>query len=176
MNPRRPVFYFDTLTALMTRPSRFFATRFQEVTAVQSLIVLTISSVFFAATGSLLKPESASLTAGMILFANAVGMAILGSAACYLAIATTAPRRYAFGQLFSIFSLSSGAVLLIAWVPSAFFITEPWKWWLIGTGMVNGLGMSKTRAAITMLFTFAAMVLLVYALLPMVAHGPVQPA
>jgi hypothetical protein len=176
MNPCRPVFYIDTLTALLIRPSRFFATAFQEVSAIQSLIVLTLSSIFFAATGTLIRPESASLTTGLILFVNAVGMAVLGSAAGYLAIAATGPRRYAFGQLFSIFSLSSGAVLLIAWVPLAFFITEPWKWWLIGTGMVNGLGMSKTRAAITMLFTFAAMVLLVYAVLPMVAHGPVQPA
>lgn len=175
MNPRNPNFYVCTLTALIMRPSRFFATTFKEVSAVRSLIVLTVSSIFFAATGSLLKPESASLTAGLILFFNAVGMAMLGSAACYLAIAATAPRQYAFGQLFSIFSLSSGAVLLIAWIPSAFFITEPWKWWLIGTGMVNGLGMSRARAAITVLFTFGAIVILIYALLPMVAHGPVQP-
>jgi len=176
MNRRRSVFYFDTLTALMTRPSRFFAATFQQVTTVQSLIVLMVSSIFFTVAGSLLTPSRASLTAGVILFVNAVGMAILGSTACYLAIVTTAPRRYAFGQLVSIFSLSSGTVLLIAWVPSAFFITEPWKWWLIATGMVNGLGMSKTRTAITLLIAFAAMVLLVYALLPMVGHGLIQPA
>lgn len=175
MNPCRPVFYIDTLTALLIRPSRFFATTFQEVTAVQSLIVLTVSSIFFAATGALFGPQSASLTAGLILFVNAIGMAILGSTACYFAIATTARRRYAFRQLFSIFSLSSGVVLLIAWVPSSFFLTEPWKWWLIGTGMINGLGMSKARAAITVLFTFAAMVILIYALLPIAAHGPVRP-
>ena len=175
MNPRRPAFYIDTLTALMTRPSRFYATTFKQVTAVQSLIVLAVSSVFFAATGSLLKPGSVSLTTGVILFVNAVGMVIVGSTACYLAIVTTARRRYAFKKLFSIFSLSSGVVLLIAWVPSSFFLTEPWKWWLIGTGMVNGLGMSKVRAASTVLFTFGAIVILVYALLPMVAHGPVRP-
>jgi len=175
MNPRKPTFYIDTLTALMTRPSRFFATTFQKVTAAQSLIVLTGSSIFFAATGTLLKPEGASLTTGLILFFNAVGMAIMGCTACYLAIAATARRRYAFRKLLSIFSLSSGVVLLIAWVPSSFFLTEPWKWWLIGTGMINGLGMSRARAAITVVFTFGAIVILIYALLPMAAHGPVPP-
>lgn len=175
MDPNRPGFYIDTMTALMTRPGRFFATTFQKISAVQSLVVLTVSSIFFAATGTLIRPESGSLTTGLILFLNAVGMAIVGSAACYLATVTTARRRYAFKKLFSIFSLSSGVVLLIAWVPSSFFLTEPWKWWLIGVGMINGLGMSRARAAMTVLFTFGAIVFLIYALLPMVAHGPVQP-
>ncbi len=174
MQPREITFYVDTVVALLTRPSRFYATRFREVTTLQALTVLTISGIFFATTGALLNPGSGALTVGLILFANALGMVVVGSMACYLALATTARHQFAFSRLFTLFSLSSGAVLLIAWVPSAFFFTEPWKWWLIGTGMVNGLGMSKARAAITLLVTFTAMVILVYALLPIAAHGAIH--
>ena len=170
MQTHRLKFYVDTLIALLTRPSRFYATRFRDVTPFQALSILTASSIFFAVTGAMLRPDSASLTTGLILFINAIGMVIMGSTACYLALATTAHQPIAFKALFSIFSLSSGAVLLIAWVPSAFFLTEPWKWWLIGTGMVNGLGMSKARAVGTVLFTFAVMVILICALLPIAAH------
>ncbi|WP_419663558.1 hypothetical protein Dvar_38340 [Desulfosarcina variabilis str. Montpellier] len=169
-------FYFDTLIALFTRPSRFYATRFKAVTPFKALIILTASSIFFAVTGALLRPDSTLLATAIILFINAMGMVVMGSTACYLALATTARRHYAFKQLFSIFSLSSGAVLLIAWVPAAFFITEPWKWWLIGTGMVNGLGMSKSRATLTVLFTFSVLVILIWALLPMAALGSLHSA
>ena len=168
--------YVDTLIALLTRPGVFYATRFKQVTTFQSLVILTISGIFFAVAGTLCRFDSAPLSVGLILFINAIGMAVIGSAACYLALIATASRRYSFGLLFSIFSLSSSAVFLIAWVPSAFFLTEPWKWWLIGTGMVNGLGMSKTRAAVTALLTFTAMVILIYSLLPLAARMPVQPA
>ena len=175
MQTRGFTFYVDTLVTLLTRPGWFYASRFREVTTIQALAVLTVSGAFFAITGALLRIGNGALPAGLILFANALGMVVFGSVACYLALATTARRRFAFGQLFSIFSLSSGAVLLIAWVPSAFFLTEPWKWWLIGSGLVNGLGMSKARAAVTVLFTFSAMVIIVYALLPVATYGVLHP-
>ena len=176
MQTRGTRHYVDTLVALLTRPGIFYATRFKQVTPFQSLVILTLSCIFFSIAGALCRPGSAPLTMGLILFINAVGMVIMGSTACYLVLVTTAYRRYSFGQLLSIFSLSSGAVLFIAWVPSAFILTEPWKWWLIGIGMVKGLGMSKTRAAITVMFTFAAVVVLIYSLLPIVTHMPVHPA
>lgn len=175
MKTRGFTFYVDTLFALLTRPGTFFATRFEQITTFQALTVLSVSGLFFAVTGALARPEGAAFGMGLILFINAIGMTAVGSAACYLALATTARRRYPFGQLFTIFSLSSGAVLLIAWVPAAFFLTEPWKWWLIGTGMVKGLHMTKTRAFITLLFTFAGMVILIYSLLPIAAHVSFHP-
>lgn len=156
--------YVDTMIALLTRPGFFFAKRFDQVTTAQALGILTISGLFSAASGSLLHPGSASLTAGLILFLNALGMVAMGTAIGYLALLATTGRQYSFAHLLNVFSLCSGAVLLIAWVPSAFFLTEPWKWWLIGTGMVKGLGMTKFRAAIIVLFTFGATVMIVYSL------------
>lgn len=165
-----PTFYVDTLTALMMRPGTFFATRFHDITWVQAAAVLTVSALFCAVMGALLAPGAGALTSGLILFVNAVGMVVLGAGIAYLAAMGTLEKACRFRHLFRLFSLSWGAVLLVAWVPSAFFFTEPWKWWLIGTGMVNGLGMSKARAAIIVLFTFGATVMVIYSLLPLVSR------
>jgi hypothetical protein len=166
MKSRYSAIGLRSLGTLVTRPRIFFATRFHSITAGQASGFLILSALFSAVTGSLLNPGTRMAT-GVILFANAVAMVMAGAAIGYVAMVATTGRRYPFARLWNVFSLSSGAVLLIAWVPSAFLLTEPWKWWLIATGMVNGLGMSKVRAAIVTLFTFGALVMLVYALLPL---------
>lgn len=155
-------FYMRTLSALLMRPGTFFETRFESISSGQALGILTISGIFFAATGSLLTPGSATVTMAAILFINAMGMVAIAAGIAYLAVVASTSRRYPFKRLWNVFSLSSGAVLLIAWIPSAFILTEPWKWWLIGTGLVHGLGMTKTRAAIIVLLTFGTTVMLVY--------------
>ena len=160
-----------TLSALLIRPTRFFATRFEQISSGQALGILVISGLFFAATGTLLAPGSATVAMGAILLANALGMAVIAAGIGYLAVVAATGRRYSFRRLWNVFSLSSGAVLLIAWIPSAFILTEPWKWWLIGTGLVNGLGMSKTRAAITVLLTFGVTVMVMYSILPLVHYA-----
>jgi len=158
----------EIVMALLSRPARFFAGRLQEIHAGRAAGILIVSALFFAAAGSRINTGGFSATAGSILFVNAVGMAAMGSLISYLALALTAGRRYPFARLWKIYSLSSGAVLLIAWVPSAFLFTEPWKWWLITSGMINGLGMSRTRAVIVVVFTFGALVAIVYGSLPLV--------
>lgn len=157
------------LIALLTRPRRFFAGRFQGIPAGRAGGILMLSALFFAIAGSRINTGGFSPAAGCILFVNAVGMTLMGCAISYLALAATAGRRYPFSRLWNIYSLSSGAVLLIAWVPSAFLFTEPWKWWLVAVGMIDGLGMSRARAVIVVLFTFGAMAAIVYGLLPVVA-------
>ncbi|BBO80396.1 hypothetical protein [Desulfosarcina ovata] len=170
MQHQWPSLYVRTLTALLTRPGTFFANGFAAISMGQATAILIVSGLFFAVSGTFMAPGTASVSMGVIWFVNAIGMVAIATAIGYVALATTAGRRYAFSRLWRIFSLSSGTVLLIAWVPSAFLLTEPWKWWLIGTGMVKGLGMSKLRAVITVLFTFGATVMLIYWLLPL-AHS-----
>lgn len=168
MKSHHTIGYAGTIAALLMHPRDFFMTRFNGIGLVQALLILSFSSLFFAVTGALMQPGAASLAVGIIHFVNAVGMVALGTAIGWVALLITTGRRYRLAKVFTVFSLSSGAVLLIAWVPSAFFLTEPWKWWLIGTGMVHGMGLTKTSAAIAVLMTFGALVAMIYALLPWV--------
>ena len=115
------------------------------------------------------------MRSGVILFTNAVGMVVIGTTISFLITKAFSVERYPFSRLWNLFALCAGAVSLIAWVPGAFILTEPWKWWLIGIGMVKGLKMTKLGAVITILFTFGITVTLVLAVLSisnrMVATG-----
>ena len=164
-----------TLSALMVRPSSFFSRTFHRISATQAAGILILSSLFFAASGALIDPGGASIRMGIILFVNAVGMVGIGAVIGYLAMTASGGQRFPFSRMWNVFSLSAGAVLLIAWVPCAFIFTEPWKWCLIGTGLVKGLGMTKTRAVIIVLFTFGAMVMMVYSILPVVHLAGIRP-
>jgi len=167
----KPINLFQTagiLTALMTRPGAFFRTRFDSLTSGQALGILSVSGLFFALSGALIDPEGASLRKGAVLFVNAVGMAGLGSVVGYLAVRMLCTHRCRFTRLWKLFSLSTAPVLLIAWVPCAFIFTEPWKWWLIGTGMVSALGLSKPRAVTVVLLSFGALVMTVLLTIAMI--------
>ena len=171
MKPITPKLVIGTLTALLVRPGIFYSQSFERISTTQAAGILLLSSLFFAASGTLVDPAGASMRLAMILFVNAVGMVLIGAVIGYLAMAVSGVRRCPFSRMWNIFSLSSGAVLLIAWVPCAFIFTEPWKWCLIGTGLVKGLGMTKTRAVIIVLFTFGAMVMVIYSILPVVHYA-----
>ncbi len=162
--------YVSTVTELLTSPGRFFENRFEMVSVRQSFGILILSGLFFSTIGTIINTNSVSVRTGIVLFANAIGMATIGAVIAYVALIAVTGRRYAFSKLWSIFSLSAGAVLILAWVPAAFFLTEPWRWWLIGTGLVRGLGLSKIRAVIVVLLTFGTLVILVYTIFSMAGH------
>jgi hypothetical protein len=171
MKPINAKLVIGTLTDLMVRPGIFYSQSFERISTTQAAGILVLSSLFFAASGTLIDPAGASMRLAMILFVNAVGMVLIGAVIGYLAMAVSGVRRCPFSRMWNIFSLSSGVVLLIAWVPCAFIFTEPWKWCLIGTGLVKGLGMTKARAVIIVLFTFGAMVMVIYSVLPVVNYA-----
>lgn len=168
MNKFKARLVYDTLTSLLMHPVVFFSRHFEGISTPQSAGILVLSSLFFAASGTLINPGDAAFRMGIILFINAVGMATIGAGISFLATAVPGSRRCPFSRLWNLFSLCSGVVLLIAWVPGAFLLTEPWKWWLIATGLINGLGMTKVKAVIVVLFTFGVMVTMIYAILPFV--------
>jgi hypothetical protein len=160
--------YVSTVTALLTHPGAFFGDRFETVSAAQASGVLTLSAIFFSTIGTLAGPDCASVRMGLILFVNALGMAAMGAGVAYVVLIAVIRRRVAFGRLWNLFSLSAGAVLLFAWIPAGFFFTEPWRWCLIGIGMVRGLGLSKAKAAVVVLTTFGVLMMVILTVLPMV--------
>ncbi len=160
--------YVSTVTAVMAHPGAFFQDRFNNVTVGQALGFLSLSALCFSITATLVNPVGGLLRNGVLLFVNAIGMVVIGSAVAYVALIATTGRRYAFFRLWNIFSLSASAVLILAWIPAAFFLTEPWRWWLIGTGLVRGLGLSKIRAVFVVLLTFIGMAALICTVFSMV--------
>ncbi len=57
-------------------------------------------------------------------------------------------KKARFAVVFSIYAFSSGVTLFLSWLPFLVWVTEPWKWWLISTGLKNTCSLSWKRSIV----------------------------
>ena len=72
---------------------------------------------------------------------NAVGMVFILAGLAFAVMTVSIGKKVGFVRLFGIYALCSGVTLLVSWVPYLALFTEPWKWYLIGTGLTKGCGL-----------------------------------
>ena len=60
-------------------------------------------------------------------------------------------------------------MLLVSWLPFFVWLTEPWKWWLIGRGMTQALGFRWTQALLIIVISFSIIALFFWSVLPVVS-------
>ena len=82
-------------------------------------------------------------------------------------------RNIAFSHVFGIYAISSGTTLLAAWIPYFIIFTEPWKWWLIGTGMTKSCRLSCIQAVVVIGVSIGMIVCAFRFVLPLTFHSPV---
>jgi hypothetical protein len=142
-------FYFTTLTKSLSGPRHFFSRLPLDMGLKKPCAYLLISSIFFSAASALtLMTDNPLLCAGLYLM-NAVGMTCISAGLGYVLIfALKGGGHVDFHRIFSIYAISSGTTLLAAWIPYFIILTEPWKWWLIGTGMIKTCRLSFTQAVL----------------------------
>ncbi len=161
-------FYFKTLTQLLGAPRNFFSELPQEVSWKQSLGFLGVSSLVFAMAGVMHYMSPKPFVLGSILFVNAVGMTLILASFGYMVMVMTVGRQASFPRFVSIYSFSAGVTLLASWLPFFLMITEPWKWWLIWTGMSKGLGFNWRQTLMIIGISVTMMVLLFWSALPLI--------
>jgi hypothetical protein len=161
--------YFWILSRLLRKPGRFFSELPQEIGLKQSTGFLLVSSLFFTVASLLSNTYSSPVSIGMIFFINAMGMVFIAAGLGYMVMTMTMGRRVTFARLFSVYALSSGITLLASWVPFFIWLTEPWKWWLIGTGMMKCCGFQLRQAILVIGVSICIMFLLFWSLLPILS-------
>jgi hypothetical protein len=149
--------YFRTLTRLVGEPRRFFADRADETGTRFPLSFFLISAIISAGAAMAGGRHSAPMLG--IFLINAVGMAVLAAGIGYMIMVMTLGPKASFGRFFSVYALASGVTLLASWVPFFAIITEPWKWWLIGVGMIQCLRLSVRQALWIIAVSVAVIVL-----------------
>lgn len=133
-------YYVYTVAKMLGQPRRFFDTLPEKPGFGRAFGFLLVSSLFFAGASLITTlPENPALWGG-IFFANAVGMTFIGAGLGYLVMTMCMGKKVGFDRLFSVYALSAGVTLLASWVPFFIWLTEPWRWWLIGTGLVRACG------------------------------------
>jgi len=88
----------------------------------------------------------------------------------YLVMTLSIGRKVPFARLFSIYALCSGVTLLVAWVPFFVVFTEPWKWYLIGTGLTKACGVRLRETVLIITLSLAIWILFYWSLIPIIAH------
>jgi hypothetical protein len=161
-------FYFHTLTRLLEQPRRFFMELGEDFGWKRPLGFLLVSSLFFAGAGLVSAMPDRPVLFGGIFFVNAVGMALIAALAGYGVMVMFMGKRVTFARFFSIYALSSGVTLLAAWIPFFIWLTEPWKWWLIATGMTRGLGFSWWHTLVTIGISVTVIFLFFWSVWPVV--------
>lgn len=160
-------FYFQAVTGMLKEPRRFFSEMPENMGMKKPMIFLLVSGFLSAFAGIITgMPENPFLSGG-IYFTNAIGMAFVAVGFGYVIMTMLIGRRAPFVKFFSVFAFSTGTTLLASWLPFFFWITEPWKWWLIGTGMTTGCGFSGRHTVLIICLTICMIVLFFWSVLPL---------
>ena len=161
-------FYIQAVFSILGRPRKYFGELSPAVGMVPSLIFLVISALFFcAASLATIRQQAVCITGGIYLF-NAVGMVFIMAGLSYLVMTLSIGPKVTFARLFSIYALCSGVTLLVSWVPYLVVFTEPWKWYLIGTGLTKGCGLKLKEAMLMIVLSLTVWILFYWSLMPLI--------
>ena len=163
-------FYFHALTGIVREPRRFFSGLPPDMRLKRPLGFLLVSSLFFTAAGLVSNMPSNPVFLGGVLFVNAVGMVFIAAGLGYMLMVMFMGKRVTFSLFFSVYAFSSGVTLLASWLPFFVWLTEPWKWWLIWTGMTKGLGFRWTQTVLIIGVSIGIMILFFWSVLPVVSQ------
>ncbi|MBI9085786.1 MAG: hypothetical protein JEZ11_19465 [Desulfobacterales bacterium] len=161
--------YLPALMALLCRPKEFFRPGRLAAEQPQALRFLVLSALFSTLATALGTGTAGRLPAAAIHMINALGMTAIGAGLGHMVMVMAAGRRVTFSRFFSVYAFAAGTTLVFSWVPFSFWFTEPWKWWLIWTGLVIGLGLPRRLALAIIAMTVCILTLLFQSLLPLLA-------
>ncbi|MFH1953169.1 MAG: YIP1 family protein [Pseudomonadota bacterium] len=162
-------FYFQSLTRLLSSPSRFFSELPYETGFRQPLGFLMMSSLFFTGASLTTIGENQILMSG-ILLVNAVVMPFIIAGISFMVMTMSIGKRVTFARLFSVVVFATGVTLLASWIPLFVWLTEPWKWLLIILGMVKGCEFKWTQAVLIAAASIFILVLLFWSTGPVILY------
>jgi hypothetical protein len=163
-------FYVQAVFGILGRPRKFFNELPLTIGIKESLIFLVMSALFFCAASLMnIRQHTFYLMGGIYLF-NAVGMVFIMAGLGYLVMTLSIGKKVPFARLFSIYAICSGVTLLVSWVPYFILFTEPWKWYLIGTGLTKGCGLKIKEAAVMIALSLTIWILFYWSLIPIITR------
>ena len=130
-------FYGYAVIQVLIEPRRFFTELPENATMAKSLGFCVICSLFYTAASLLTGSYPSPFKMGGVFFLNSVSMVFIPAGLSYLIMVMIQGKKSRFALVFSVCAFSSGMTLLVSWMSLFLWFTEPWKWWLIYTGIKN---------------------------------------
>ena len=154
---------------MLREPRRFFSRMPPEPGIKRPLGVLSVSSLIFATAGILSARPANPAFYGCVLFVNAMGMSLIAAGIGYGIVTMVMGRRVSYAKLLRPYAFAAGLTLLFAWLPFSLWITEPWKWYLVGTGLIRGCALKRSQAVIIIGVSIGVMTFLFWPVLSSMA-------
>ncbi|MCK5311856.1 MAG: hypothetical protein KAJ62_07095 [Desulfobacteraceae bacterium] len=167
MNKFNVKFYFSTLNRLLKEPGKFFKELPEDTGIKFPLSFLLVSCVISTIVGLTLQwPGSSPVLIGGIYFFNALGMVFVAAFFTFLIMAMFMKNKVTFTRCFAVYAFATGLTVLVAGIPLFIWLTEPWKWWLIGTGMINNFKYRTIHVVLLLIATIIVILLFFWSVLP----------
>jgi len=163
-------FYMQAVFGIMGHPRKFFSELPRSSGMTQALGFLILSAVFFSTAAQMHTGLQNFFVVGGIYMLNAVGMVFILAGLAFAVMTVSIGKKVGFVRLFGIYALCSGVTLLVSWVPYLALLTEPWKWYLIGTGMTSGCGLKLKEALMIMAISLGIWYLFFQAIIAIIIH------
>ncbi|EMS80705.1 YIP1 family protein [Desulfotignum phosphitoxidans] len=156
-------FHAYALIQLLIEPGLFFKELVEKTRPRRAVEFMVICCLFYALASLLTGAYSQPVwIMAPIFFINAAGMILISSTLGYMAMVMIAGKKVSFAVVFSIYAFSSGVTLFLSWLPFLVWITEPWKWWLICTGLKNTCNLSWKKSIVIVALSTIVLFFLVY--------------
>ena len=161
-------FYFQALSGVVGAPRKFFSDLPDPVGLRRPLGILLASSLFFTVASFTCFRENHWVLSSIFLV-NALLMPVIAAGIAFMLMLLIVGRRIPFKRFFAIYAFASGVTLLVSWIPFSSWLTEPWKWVLIGLGMVKGGGLTWRQTILILGGSLVLLILLFRAFFPVAA-------
>lgn len=157
-------FYGYAVIQILIEPRQFFTELPKNATLAKSFGFCVICSLFYVTASLLTGTYTHPVKMGGIFFLTSLGMVFIPAGLSYMIMVITLGKKSDFPRLFSVCAFSSGITLLVSWMTLFVWFTEPWKWWLIYTGLKNTCSIPWKPALLILVLTMIIQFFFLYSL------------
>lgn len=155
--------FFRVMNDLLMRPKAFFEGMPASGGYRSPVLFLLLCTIVFTVGSSTYLAGRTWLLA-LIFFANSMAMPFFTAFVLHVVVGMFFGRR-SYETMFRISAYAS-ITQLAAWIPFFGYLTEPWRFFLIGAGLARACGLKWQYALVSVVITFVVMLLFIWSLQP----------
>lgn len=159
--------YLESLVSIIRSPAVFFENADGESGSRRALVFLMISGLFYCSVSMTYFFEN-SLLMGLIMMVNAVFMPALGACFSFCIMRMMTGSMVSYSRVFNVYAYSSGAVMVISWIPGLAIVMEPVRALLVGVGLYKTGTLGRFQSLLTVVLTAVLLLFFFWTLAPLV--------
>ena len=128
-------YLFSAQLKLLRSPDSAFEELLEKPDMIRIGALFVMSTIIYCCASLIVNSIGQPVNQVAVLAVNTMGMVLVEIVLGYIFVAILTGTFISLKTLSVIYAVSWSAMLLIAWIPFTLWITEPWKWVLIGIGL-----------------------------------------